>query len=269
MATRRRRIGSYRLHKPSGQAVVTIRGRTHYLGRYGSVDSRREYDRLVAEHVARDRDGHAGGRDPGDLTVAELCLRYVEFAKGYYVKHGKFTSEIDAIRKVVKDLRGLYGHTLAQEFGPLALKALRERWVLEGLVRNGVNRLTRHTKSVFRWAVENELIRPSVWQALAAVKGLAKGRTPAPESTPVRPVAEDILRRTLEASHPMIRAIIRVQLLTGARPGEVLQLRGADLDTTGPTWTFRPAGRRRGTDDGRGLLALRQAGLASSGLVVR
>jgi hypothetical protein len=45
-------IPSYRLHKPSGRAVVTLSGRDHYLGAHGSPESRREYDRLVAGWLA-------------------------------------------------------------------------------------------------------------------------------------------------------------------------------------------------------------------------
>jgi hypothetical protein len=45
------RTPSYRLHKPSGQAVVTLSGRV-YLGRFGSTASRAEYDRRVAEWLA-------------------------------------------------------------------------------------------------------------------------------------------------------------------------------------------------------------------------
>jgi hypothetical protein len=36
--TRNSRIPSYRLHKPSGQAVVTINGKDIYLGRFNSPD---------------------------------------------------------------------------------------------------------------------------------------------------------------------------------------------------------------------------------------
>ena len=49
------RVPSYRLHKPSGRAVVTLGGRDHYLGRYGSAASKREYERLVAEWLANHR----------------------------------------------------------------------------------------------------------------------------------------------------------------------------------------------------------------------
>jgi hypothetical protein len=54
----RGRIPTYRLHKPSGQAVVTISGRDHYLGNYGAVTSRAEYDRLIAERQANKSTGH-------------------------------------------------------------------------------------------------------------------------------------------------------------------------------------------------------------------
>ena len=39
-----RRLPSYRLHRPSGQAVVTLDGRDHYLGRHGSPASRAAYE---------------------------------------------------------------------------------------------------------------------------------------------------------------------------------------------------------------------------------
>ncbi len=44
---RRQRLPKYRLHKPSGRAVVTLCDRDFYLGPYDSEISRAEYDRLV------------------------------------------------------------------------------------------------------------------------------------------------------------------------------------------------------------------------------
>ncbi len=43
------RIPSYRRHKPAGKAVVTIGGRDIYLGKYGSAESRQEFNRLIVE----------------------------------------------------------------------------------------------------------------------------------------------------------------------------------------------------------------------------
>ena len=42
-----RRVPSYRHHKPTGQAVVTVDGHDIYLGKYRTNESRAEYDRLI------------------------------------------------------------------------------------------------------------------------------------------------------------------------------------------------------------------------------
>lgn len=43
------KVPSYRLHKPSGLAVVTIGGKDFYLGQHGTAESRRNYDRVISE----------------------------------------------------------------------------------------------------------------------------------------------------------------------------------------------------------------------------
>jgi hypothetical protein len=40
------RIPKYRCHKPSGQAVVTLDGYDHYLGRWDNPESHADLDRL-------------------------------------------------------------------------------------------------------------------------------------------------------------------------------------------------------------------------------
>ena len=124
MSTHRVTTPSYRLHKPSGQAVVTLANRDYYLGRYETPESRAEYDRLVGEWLTNGRrpPGKAG---PGgtDLTINELLLAYLRFADGYYIKNGLPTTEPRAIRLALRPLRRLYGHTPAGNFGPLSLTA--------------------------------------------------------------------------------------------------------------------------------------------------
>ncbi|MDZ4849588.1 MAG: hypothetical protein SGI77_09855 [Pirellulaceae bacterium] len=48
------KVPSYRKHA-SGQAIVVIGYKTHYLGKYGSKSSRMLYDRLIAEWLSSDR----------------------------------------------------------------------------------------------------------------------------------------------------------------------------------------------------------------------
>ena len=72
-------VPSYRLHKPSGQAVVTLNGRDLNLGPAASPDSRQEYDCLIAEWLADGR--QLPETVPlGELTIVELAAAYLEFA---------------------------------------------------------------------------------------------------------------------------------------------------------------------------------------------
>ena len=49
MSRRPHNVPSYRLHKPSNQAVVRLNGHDVYLGKYGSADSMETYRRQIAE----------------------------------------------------------------------------------------------------------------------------------------------------------------------------------------------------------------------------
>ena len=52
-------------------------------------------------------------------------FRYFRHAEAYYVKDGKHTSEVETIKQALRFVKRLYGMTLAKDFGPLALKAIR------------------------------------------------------------------------------------------------------------------------------------------------
>ena len=119
------RTPSYRLHKSTGLAVVTVGGKDLYLGRHGSAESRAEYDRVISEWLASGRRlVNAGpGACPDGPTVNELLMAYLDFAAGYYRKGGRPTKELSNICLAIRPLRQLYGHTLATKFGPLGLKA--------------------------------------------------------------------------------------------------------------------------------------------------
>jgi integrase len=225
--------------------VVTIAGRDIYLGEYDSPESRAEYDRLIAEWLLNGRQStHAPRDNPDDLTVAELCLRYLEWATEYYRKLGEPTSEVHNVKRAIRTLRRLYGHTAARDYGPLALKATRNQWIDEGLARSNCNRLTGIVKRLFRWATEHQFIPPTVYQGLAAVSGLRKGRTEARETEPIGPVPAEVVEKTVAHLSPMLRAMVELQALTGMRPGEVLQLRGGDLDMNGPVWVYVPGSHK-------------------------
>ena len=94
---------------------------------------------------------------------------------------------------------------------------------------------------MFRWAVENELVPVAVHQALQAVAGLREGRSEARNAEPIGPVAGRYVEATIPHLSPQVAAMVRLQLLTGARPGEVIHLRPGDITITETgNWVYRP-----------------------------
>jgi hypothetical protein len=140
-------LPSYRLYKRTGQAVVTLGGRDHYLGEYGSGASREKYARLIANWLDRDRTGtSADRRGPQTaVTVPELILAYIRHALDYYRESPK---EIEKIRLALRPLRRMCGSRPASDFGPLALRAV-QREMCRSLARSTVNMRVGVIKRMF------------------------------------------------------------------------------------------------------------------------
>lgn len=246
---RPRGIPSYRKHSQSGLGVVTLTDglggrRDVTLGEYGTAASRAAYLRVVGEWQAAGRQFATSAADVTDLTVNELLSRFLRFATGHY-RHasGEQTSELAGIKLAASPLVRIYGFARVSDFGPLALKAVRESLIKSGICRNECNKRTRKIVRIFRWAVENELVSATQLAALRAVKGLARGRSEARESEPVRAVASAHVDAVLPYLNPTVRAMVELARLTGARPSEIFVLRACDIDMSvsgSGVWLYRP-----------------------------
>ena len=118
------RVPKYRHHKPTGQAFVELSGKRHYLGKHGTPASRTKYKTLIAEWEAR---GRRPAVLPTDITVVELLAAFTLHAETYYRRtDGTQTSEVGCFKLLTGIVETLYGETLAIEFGPIQLKAVRE-----------------------------------------------------------------------------------------------------------------------------------------------
>jgi integrase len=237
------------------------------LGKYGTKESRIEYARVIAEWQTADRRlPNATGTSSPDLTINELLERYLPHAERHY-RHGDGspTSELCEVKTSLRRLRQLYGHTLASAFGPLSLKAIRNHFIRQpvtrkvkivdpvtgttswqekiiriGLARRVVNQRINRIRRLFKWAVSEELVPASVLEALRAVAGLQRGRTEARETDRIGPVSLALVEDTLPHVTPTVADMLRLQLLTGARSGEICIMRGCDIDMTGSVWIFKP-----------------------------
>jgi integrase len=176
-------------------------------------------------------------------TVASICRRYMTFAAGYYPPNnrGGTGSETTNIELALRLARRLYGRSRIADFGPLKLKRVRDAMVEAGWCRKHVNQQVGRVKRMFRWATENELIPPSVYHGLQPVAGLRAGRTPAPDRPPVKPAPAELVEGSLAFMTPTVRAMVKLQMLTGMRPGEMLMLRTCDVDRSQTPWRYSPA----------------------------
>jgi integrase len=241
---------SYCLHKASGRAVVRIGGKDFYLGSYGSKESHAEYARLIAEWRVELtecslRQSAAANTAAFDLTLSQVIARYRDFAEGYYVKGGEPTKELVEMRYALRPVRQLYGDTLAREFGPLKLKAVRQHMInVADLSRRVVNNRVKRIKRFIKWAVSEELVPSSVSHSLLTVAGLRKGRTNAREIPPIKSVPDVWVEMVLPYLSPQVASMVQLQRLTGMRPGEVVLMRACDIDMSGCVWIYEPSAHK-------------------------
>ena len=242
-------IPPYRHHKSTGRAVVYIGRKTVSLGPYDSPESRQQYAEIVAKITAGEPiDGTTVHRPSVEplKTVAGLCLRFIAEELPKYSD-----AEQNCQRGAMRILGELFGETPAAEFGPIRLRAVRKAMVdgdrnavdaqgnpksRKPWSRTYVNKEVKRLKHLFRWGVSWELVPPSVAEALGTVKSLAPGETEAAEGRPRRAVPDADLQAVREVLTERQRDIFDLLLLTGARPGEIIDLTTGVIDRTATTW---------------------------------
>jgi len=240
------KIPTYGHHKPTGQARCYVNGKTVYLGKYGSEESRICFGEIVGkliggqilDPIARTKVGSTtcGQSDDAGPSVGECCLVFLRHAETHYVKDGKPTSEVHILKSVIRPLNELYGMLPAKDFGPLALKAVRAKMVELGWCRDTINAGMSRIRRIFKHAIANELIDGSILQRLQCVAPLLAGRTEAHDNAPRTAVESDQIEAVRKLVSPIVRDLIELQRLTGSRSGELLKLSTSMLNRTGDIW---------------------------------
>lgn len=242
MVTRRsNRIPIHRLHKASGQGYVRIDRQFHYTGKWGTPEAGDKADRLIAAYLANGRQLPEGEPDASFLLedlAAEYWERHVERA---YVKHGAPTGEQGNIRSVLKKLLGSYGELPVQLFTPGKLVRHRDGLIARGLCHTSINKEIGIIKRMFRWAAEREIVDGSCSHAIQSVQPLRRGQAGVRVKPRVLPVPQEDIDAVLGVVPRQIAAMIQLQLLTGMRPGEVVQMRRRDFHQTRDGMEYRPA----------------------------
>jgi integrase len=191
--------------------------------------------------------------------MASLVRTYIVHADAYY-RHadGTPTKSPASIRQAMKPLVKHFGTLPAEEFGPLKLKEIRKtmlgqtrlkkRVEVPRYCRKEINKRIGMIKSMFKWAVSEELLPANCHHALQAVRGLERGRSTATDHPKVQPADMRDVEAVLPYTSPVVAAMVRLQLLTGMRSGELVIMRPCDVDTKSEedVWLYRlPEGRHK------------------------
>lgn len=249
---------TYRKREGRSQALVTLtdsvtkRRRDFWLGEYGTAESRELYHRVIAEWEANGRrfptaaPCQAAPEEPAGLMLVALLREFYRWAKRNYDK-----GELRSFYIVMVLMRRYYGRTPAVEFGPRKLRMLREEMIRGDQTtdpprkpwsRKYINQQVQRVRRIFKWAVAHELVAPDVHQTLCTFEPLKRGRSAARENPKIGPAPRALLDAVLPNLSRPVGAIVDLQLLTGARAGELLQLRRCDIEIDDKTgvWAFRP-----------------------------
>ena len=214
-----------RLHKATGQAYVYYKGKMIYLGKYGTKKA---------------EDGYWAWRATLGKRVAE-GFKVNELIERYEKENKLFTNDKHFMAAFKRELVQFFSLP-CDDFGPLALRETRKMLASTGTrTADTVNAMTRTLLRAFRWGVSVQVVTLGTWQALDTVPSL-KAHEVARKGKGRGAVPQEIVDATMPHLYLHIQHAVTIQLMTGARPSEVLSIKKSRIEKTGAhgTWIYRP-----------------------------
>ncbi|MCC9645010.1 site-specific integrase [Rhodopirellula sp. JC740] len=268
----------------SGQSIVTFNSRTYYLGPHDSPESLARYAVLLAKYQAGGLTmpenfsvsdiedqvqamlgaSQAGliqeQQEDSPVLVAHVTALYREHLTTKYPISDQKEKNKERYRceQVADRLDKMFGDVPVDQFGPVKLRQFRDDLVANGmsrkkdgslrkpLARKYINRIVNGVIGMFTHAVSGELVDIAKVQQLKTLETLRCGQTTAPETAPVKPVPIEQVRQTAPHLSPIIKAMLRIQVATGMRPGELCIMRPCDIDRSGENWIYVPSKHKTG-----------------------
>lgn len=240
---------AYVYNKPN-RARIYYKGEFRSLpGKYQSEESLAAFARMAAIIAAT---GELPPKETAPvLTIAAIGEKFNAFAKKEY-KSREPVNLSYAVRAMVD----LFADLPAAEFKPSHLKAIRDSLIKRGQCRNTINIRTKQIVRIFAWAVENEYLPESVWNALKAVKPIARDRGESFDYEPKTPVSEHDYNRVLEVIKPEYALALKVQWWTGMRSGELLAMCPQNVDMSGRHWFYTPKSHKTMSVTGQKIIGI-------------
>lgn len=176
-------------------------------------------------------------------ATLDVCIsKFLGWAETYYRRSdGTSTREAGNCEYALNTLKEQHGNMLIDDLTYQHLLDSRDSLIREGLTRNTINQRVGIWKRFFAWALENRLCSASTKMEAWAITSLKANRSEAKENGEVRPVTDEDIEATVKHLTPTPATMVRVQRLTGMRPGELCAMRPRDIEKRKGLWIYRPA----------------------------
>lgn len=235
-------------HKLTERGYITWKGKRHYIPGNWPADKKSPPPKIWSAYSEKVRELlFPSNRPPTPAPVPlpaegvvlwQAIDAYLKFVEDRFQAN---PHEPGNITRAMRELLELYGPIRADRFSPKCLKAVRDLMVSRGRTRQGINKHVNYIRTAFRWMVEEEMVPPSVHQALRMVAPLRRGHTTAPESIRKGLVDEETVKATLPHLPRQVAALVQLGLYCGARPSELCRITTGAIDRTDPNvWFFLP-----------------------------
>ncbi len=142
------------------------------------------------------------------------------------------------MRLAVRPVLELYGTLPSDQFGPAEFRAVREKWLEDpSRSRQYINKQMKRLLAILKWGTSFGYVKAEHFIACQCVGSLKRGRVAGlREAEKVTPVDDSLVEKTLEHTTKVVGDMIRLQRLTGCRPGEVCNIRPGLVNRSGKVW---------------------------------
>lgn len=128
----------------------------------------------------------------------------------------------------------MHGSTTVAAFGAPELLRVQSVMQSKGWAHSYVNKQTGRIRRMFRWGRPRGLVPPGLDHDLSCVDPI-RGK-----SARVKLVPRDQVYAIRDEVSIQVWTMIEIQMLSGCRPGEVVQMRPCGIDQSASPWEYRP-----------------------------
>jgi integrase len=233
---------SLRHNATTNRYRVTIKGRDYWLGS-DKDEAERGYYRLMLEL----KSGTLIEAPKDDVRIVELVNLYTAAMVIYFKSN---PGSWHRGKRAMDFLTRLAGSKRPDQFGMRDLDLLRddmgtpqeyktdagETRVRPALCRTGINRCMAEIAKFWKWCARKEYVPADLYAKCLTMEPLVKGHCDARETEKVQPADPKAIKKVKAVVNASVRAMIELQELTGARPGEVCGLKAEMIDRTVDPW---------------------------------